>query len=106
MTRLWPNGIPVLAFGEGATPLHFYWQGKAYQVVEVCNRWRTHTRWWQRNPATRHEYDAADCEYDAADRRNGEVDREYVKLLTQDGTLCLLYQDHVNGGWFLARVYD
>jgi hypothetical protein len=108
MTMLWPNGIPMLVRGKGATPSHF---SKAYQIVQVCNRWRIHTRWWERKPVARHEYDAADCEYDAADceydaagRRDGEVDREYVKLLTQDGTLCLLYRDHVHGGWFLARV--
>jgi hypothetical protein len=85
VTRLWPDGIPVLVRGEGATPLHFLWQGMAYEVAKVCNRWRIHTRWWEPDRA---------------------VWREYVKLLTGDGTLCLLYQDQIDGGWFLVRVYD
>ncbi len=32
--------------------------------------------------------------------------REYVKVATDTGLLCLLYRDLHDGGWFLARVYD
>ena len=32
--------------------------------------------------------------------------REYVKVTTDTGLLCLLYRDLHAGGWFLARVYD
>jgi hypothetical protein len=33
------------------------------------------------------------------------VCREYVKVTTDTGLLCLLYWDST-GDWFLARVYD
>jgi hypothetical protein len=32
--------------------------------------------------------------------------REYVKVTTDTGLLCLLYHDLIQSGWFLARVYD
>ncbi|NIV32630.1 MAG: hypothetical protein GWN58_25255 [Anaerolineae bacterium] len=44
-----------------------------------------HTRWWEPEEA---------------------VWREYVKVTTGTGLLCLLYRDLLAGGWFLARVYD
>jgi hypothetical protein len=93
MSRLWPDGIPVEVRSGSAAPMSFLWQGTAYEVVEVCNRWRVHTCWWAPSQATRREY-------------GGIVWREYIKVLTNDGTLCLLYQDQINGEWFLARVYD
>jgi hypothetical protein len=53
--------------------------------VEVCNRWRVHTRWWEPAEA---------------------VWREYLKVTTDSGFLCLIYHDLVSGGWFLSRIYD
>jgi hypothetical protein len=32
--------------------------------------------------------------------------REYIKVTTDTGLLCLLYRNLHDGGWFLARVYD
>jgi hypothetical protein len=32
--------------------------------------------------------------------------REYLKVTTDTGLLCLLYRELPAGGWFLARVYD
>ena len=97
MTRLWPEGEPVMVWGEqavdlscadqaqGHRPAGFAWQGAAHRVVEVCNRWRVHTRWWEPEEA---------------------LWREYLKVTTDTGLLCLLYRDLLGGGWFLARVYD
>ena len=92
MTRLWPEGKAVKVREEEA-PTSFVWQGKTHHIAEVCNRWRVHTRWWQ---------------------PEGVLWREYVKVTTEAGLLCLLYWDLLNGGlvlssskgWFLARVYD
>jgi hypothetical protein len=63
----------------------FSWRGTAHTVRAVCNRWRIHTRWWEPNDA---------------------VWREYVKVATDSGLLCLLYHDLKEGGWYLARLYD
>ena len=92
MTRLWPEGEPVEAWSgeeraspDAETPAGFTWGGAPHRILEVCNRWRVHTRWWQPEEA---------------------IWREYVKVATSTGLLCLLYRDLLHGGWFLARVYD
>ena len=85
MTRLWPAGEAVNAWGGEETPAGFAWQGTSHHIAEVCNCWRVHTRWWEPEQT---------------------IWREYVKVATDRGLLCLLYRDLVQGGWFLARVYD
>jgi hypothetical protein len=85
MTRLWPEGEPVAAWGGKGTPEGFAWQGVSHHILDVCNRWRIHTRWWEPGEA---------------------IWREYLKVITDTGLLCLLYRDLLLDGWFLARVYD
>ncbi len=85
MTRLWPEGEAVDTWGEECTPAGFFWQGRSHSIEKICNRWRVHTRWWE---------------------PDGVVWREYVKVATGTGLLCLLYRDLIAGDWFLARVYD
>jgi hypothetical protein len=97
MTRLWPEGEPVAVWGseavglscanqtQGDRPAGFVWQGVSHPVLDVCNRWRIHTRWWEPGET---------------------IWREYLKVTTDTGLLCLLYRDLISGGWFLARVYD
>lgn len=85
MTRLWPEGEAVDIWGEECKPAGFLWQGRSHSIEKICNRWRVHTRWWE---------------------PGGVVWREYVKVATGTGLLCLIYRDLSAGGWFLARVYD
>jgi hypothetical protein len=111
VTRLWPEGKLVEIWGAeealASTPIGmpaglptgvaagvlvgFAWQGTSHRVVDVCNRWRIHTRWW---------------EPPSGGGTGGMIWREYVKVTTDTGLLCLLYCDLLDGGWFLARVYD
>lgn len=85
LTRLWPAGERVEIWGEEDEPRGFHWQGGLHRVVGKHNRWRVHTRWWEPDLAVR---------------------REYWKVTTDTGLLCLLYRDRLAGGWFLARIYD
>jgi hypothetical protein len=85
MTRLWPTGELVEVWGEPETPAGFAWRGVPHPILTTCNRWRIHTRWWEPDET---------------------VWREYLKVETDSGLLCLLYRDLVHGDWFLARVYD
>lgn len=85
MTRLWPEGEPVKVRGEEAFPTSFEWQGGTHRILEVCNRWRMHTRWWAPDEI---------------------IWREYLKVTTDTGLLCLIYRDLLAGGWCLARLYD
>ena len=85
MTRLWPEGEAVQAWSAVESLEGFTWQGVDHHIEEVCNRWRVHTRWWEPGQA---------------------VWREYLKVATNTGLLCLLYRDLLSGSWFLARVYD
>jgi len=85
VTRLWPEGEAVQTWGATEAPGGFTWRGTAHRIQEECNRWRIHTRWWEPGQA---------------------VWREYMKVTTDTGLLCLLYRDLLSDGWFLARVYD
>jgi len=85
MTRLWPEGEAVEAWGDKRTLSGFVWKGASHQILQICNRWRLHTRWWDSDEA---------------------IWREYIKVTTDGGLLCLLYQDLYEACWFLTRVYD
>ena len=92
MTRLWPEGESVEIWSGDAEQEHpttppygFIWHGAHHHILEICNHWRVHTRWWDPEMV---------------------FWREYLKVTTDQGFLCLLYRDLHSGGWFLARVYD
>jgi hypothetical protein len=85
MTRLWLDGEPVEVWGEKKAPNGFEWQGEVHRILEVCNRWRVHTRWWEPGET---------------------IWREYQKVTTDTGLLCLIYCDLLSGDWFLTRLYD
>ena len=85
MTRLWPEGEVLRVQCKEEIPISFVWRGKTHYVAEVCNRWRVHTRWWE----------------------PGEIIwREYWKVVTNTGLLCLICCDLLSGNWFLVRLYD
>jgi hypothetical protein len=85
MTRLWSEGEIVTTWGGEEMPAGFDWQGVSHRIQELCNRWQVHTRWWEQEKA---------------------IWREYLKVATDTGLLCLIYRDLHHGGWFLARLYD
>jgi hypothetical protein len=85
VTRLWPKEEPIQIWGDDDAPTGFNWQGTSHRIETVCNRWQVHTRWWE----------------------PGDILwREYWKVITDRGFLCLLYHDRLGGGWFLSRLYD
>jgi hypothetical protein len=82
--EVWDN--PSQAGGNSEEPpTGFDWQQEPHHILEVCNRWRVHARWWEREQA---------------------VWREYFKVTTDRGLLCLIYHDLQSGDWFLSRIYD
>jgi hypothetical protein len=85
MTRLWPGGERLETWGGEKALTGFNWQGESHRITDVCNRWRIHTRWWEPEQA---------------------IWREYLKVVTDTGLLCLIYQELPSGGWLLARLYD
>ena len=85
MTRLSPSGECIKEWDNGEPPSGFDWQGEPHHILEACNRWRVHARWWEGGHA---------------------VWREYFKVTTDSGLLCLIYHDLQSGDWFLSRVYD
>ena len=85
MTRLLSTGEAIDTWGDETHPQGFIWRGTAHQIVQICNRWRVQTRWWESGQAVR---------------------REYFKVATDRGYLCQIYRDLGIGGWFLARLYD
>lgn len=85
MTRLLSGGEPVETWGGEGTPDGFIWQNAPHRILEVTNCWRVHTRWWEPRET---------------------VWRQYLKVVTDSGLLCLIFRDLQRGGWFLVRVYD
>jgi len=57
--------------------------GEIHIVDLVCNRWRDGGAWW-----------------------SGESEREYIKLATESGLLCLIARDVGGDEWVMVRVYD
>ena len=86
MGQVWVKGEPIQATCDGDEQLlAFVWQGQRHQVARICNRWRVIEEWWRAEPAAW---------------------REYVKVVTREGVLCLIAQDLGRGEWWLIRVYD
>ena len=85
MTRLWSEKEAIRAWERDGAPAGFVWQGASHHILEVCNRWQVHTRWWE--PGKR-------------------VWRDYFKVATDSGLLCQVYHDRIEGGWYLSRLYD
>lgn len=86
MSPLWVEGelVHVTTTPDGR-PLRFVWRGHAYRVDAVCNRWRASETWWRSDP---------------------DAWREYLKVTTRDGLLCLLARDLDADRWSLIRIYD
>ena len=88
--RLWGEGEPVsVECDEHGRPLRFRWGSQTHQVERICNRWRVHEGWWR---------------LPTAGEQSGW--REYVKLTTTSGLLCLLGRDLQDNIWELVRLYD
>ena len=86
MTRLWLQGKLIeVTIGDDGILHRFRCFGHWWQVTEVCNRWCIRQGWW---------------------KEGGECWRDYLKVLTGEGMLCLLFYDHRKDAWFLERVYD
>ena len=84
MTRLWPEGEPILVQSDVAyTPQVFMWHGHSHRVQAIAKRWRVDVDWWR-----------------------GRVWREYFKLTAHTGLLVIVYRDLLTGQWYLQRLYD
>jgi hypothetical protein len=84
MTRLWPDGSPIIiTIGESGEPTHFTWQGQTHAVNHITRRWRINLDWWRQR-----------------------IWRDYFKLTTQTGLLVIIYYDLQTRQWYLQRLYD
>jgi hypothetical protein len=84
MSRFWPHGVPItVVCDELATPLAVVWEGHRHPVVQIIDRYRDDTRWWQRR-----------------------VWRENFLIITETGLMQLIYHDVRAGEWRLQRLYD
>lgn len=84
MTKLLTSP-PVIevAVDVAGEPVRLRWRRWQARVAAVCNRWRVEDDWWR-----------------------SEVARDYYKVRTDDGTLCVIFRDRRTGAWHLQRVYD
>jgi hypothetical protein len=65
-------------------PASLLWRGR-WEPVRACARWRLEDDWW---------------------RQGGEVVREYYKLQTASATICVVFHDEVEDGWYLEKILD
>jgi hypothetical protein len=68
---------PIEAWGAGETPDGFIWQNAEHRILEVANTWVIHTLWWEPSQT---------------------VWREYLKVVTDTGMLCVIFRDLLRGG--------
>ncbi len=73
--------VEIDAAGE---PHRLAWRGR-WEAVRAGVRWRLEDDWW---------------------RPGGEVVREYHKLRTASGAVCVVFHDEVDGNWYLERILD
>jgi hypothetical protein len=74
-----------VTIGPDGLPRAVWWQGAWHPVAGIARRWRVRASWWT---------------------PDAEAWREYVKLTTTDGLLCVLAYDLRSGEWRLVRLYD
>jgi len=85
VTHLFVEGEPLETWGAEVMPEGLIWKNAPHHILELANRWRVHTRWWEPRET---------------------IWREYLKVVTDMGLLCLIYRDMQDDGWFLSRLYD
>lgn len=86
MSRLWPGGEPILiTLDRWQRPLTFLWRGRHHQVGAIHQHWQIDVDWWT---------------------EDGRLWRDYFALTTTGGLLCVVYHDHLDAVWMLARLYD
>jgi hypothetical protein len=82
MSLLLTHRTLIVHCGADGLPLTVSWRGRRQGVVTILNRWRVESRWW-----------------------DAPVERDYLKLLLEDGTLLLLAHDGTTGHWVVRRIY-
>jgi hypothetical protein len=83
MSYLWLPAQPIEIHLQNEKLYAFQWKGRSHHIVWLAKQWRTDWGWWRLR-----------------------VWRHYYKLLTDTGLLVLVYQDLVDGNWYLQQVYD
>lgn len=64
-------------------PLYFLHSGRWIPVSRTLELWKDTGIWW-----------------------NGEAEKTFHRVASNDGSIYELYQDSVNRAWFLYRIYD
>ena len=86
MTRLWLEGVPLqLTLNAQNNPMRFRWQGQSHRIEQIWRRWQIDSDWWS---------------------EEGRIWREYLLITTQDGLLCMIYQDLSCQEWYFVRFYN
>ncbi len=90
-----------------APPVAFRWRGRSYHVDEPLAQWRETSSNW--DPERRRDRDyhrilarPAGSSFSGDIDADGFLQRDNV----ENSAVFDLYEDHVRGGWRIARVWD
>jgi hypothetical protein len=83
MSYLWLPAQSIQMQLRADEPFAFQWRGRSHRVRQVTRQWRMDWGWWRLR-----------------------LWRDYYKLLTDSGLLVLVYQDLLDGHWYLQQLYD
>ena len=84
MTRLWHAlKLVNVRTDEAGRPTSFQLMGKQDHVARICNYWKLDDNLWRK-----------------------PTQRDYYKLQTASGLLCVIYHERSDDTWYLERMFD
>ena len=66
-------------------PTSFIWQNQRHNIECIREQWEIEIGWWS---------------------EEGTTHRDMFAVTTDDGMLCVIYLNHLDGDWYPEKFYD
>ncbi|MCL4531409.1 MAG: hypothetical protein M1282_18650 [Chloroflexi bacterium] len=70
---------------SNANPTCFNWQNQRHIIERIREQWEIDIGWWS---------------------EEGPTHRDIFAVTTDDGMLCAIYLNHLDGNWYFEKIYD
>ncbi len=85
MTKQWVEGaVVIVKTNDLECPSRFIWKNKLHRTVRILEEWEVNTLWWEA----------------------GRIWCVCYSVITDDGTLSVIYQNLLDGKWYFSTLYD